>query len=136
MKENDLDILTVELPSVNRGSGYGHDCAEKLLDMNSALDGILTATDGQGLGVLRAMKENGIHVPDQMKVISMTGHEIGKMLETTLTSVELPAIKIGETAVRITLEEVAYMNDANMRKVKYKPKHVTFEATLEKRESC
>ena len=136
MKENDLDILTVELPSVNRGSGYGHDCAEKLLDMNSMLDGILTATDGQGLGVLRALKENGIRVPEQMKVISMTGHEIGKMLETSLTSVELPAIEIGESAVRITLAEIAYMNDANLQKTKYKPKHVTLETILEKRESC
>ena len=135
MKENDLDILTVELPSVNRGTGYGHDCAEKLLDMNSMLDGILTATDGQGLGALRALKENGIRVPEQMKVISMTGHEIGKMLETTLTSMELPAIEIGETAVRITLEEITCMNDANLRKTRYKPKHVTLEATLEKRDS-
>lgn len=130
IRENKLAEITVELSSKTRGAIYGHDCTERLLDQNAKLDAILAATDAQGMGVLRALKENGLQVPQDIRVISMTGYRIGEMLETTLTSMELPGFEIGVSAANMAI--------AAIETDKSQPiavRHVSFSAVLTPRES-
>ena len=75
---------------------YGFQCAEELLDYHYELDAMIAAVDVQGIGVLRVLKERGITVPDDMRLISLTGHIISGMLETTLTSMEIPSFEMGK----------------------------------------
>lgn len=101
-----------------------------LLEKNPQIDGILSSLDMQGLGVLRALKEREITVPGQVKVISLTGHTIGAMLETTMTSMEIPAFEIGKKATQIVVADI----DAG-HTTKPKIQHAKFEPSLVVRES-
>ncbi|SEA19065.1 transcriptional regulator, LacI family [Lachnospiraceae bacterium NK3A20] len=132
MKEHDLDPLTIELDTGVHSVQYGYDCALRLIDQEPRLDGILAGNDAQGIGVLRALRENGIACPDEIRVISMTGYEVGKMLETSLTAVELPAFEIGERACRMNIEEIERKDPD----IWPKPKQVILDAKIVKRESC
>ena len=109
---------------------YGYDCAVKLIDENMELDAILAATDAQGMGAIRALKDNGLHIPQDIRVLSMTGHRVGDMLETSLTSMELPGFEIGQKAAAMIIDSIE--TDDN-----HKPavQHLTFSATLAERES-
>ena len=109
---------------------YGYECALDLLEQNPDLDAIMAAADAQGIGALRALKENGIKVPEQVRVISLTGHVIGGMLETTMTSMEMPAHEMGTKAARMTIEEIEASS-----KQKPSPQHLVFSSALAKRES-
>ena len=130
IREYSLTEITAEQPSKLHGMKYGYDCANRLLDENSRLDAILAATDEQGMGVLRTLKENKIAVPEDMRVLSMTGHRIGDMLETSLTSVELPGFPIGVQAMDLILRDI------EQRKAKARPlQKLTFSAALIERES-
>lgn len=60
------------------------------------LDAIITSVDIQGIGALRAVKEQAMLVPEDIRLISLTGHSIGGMLETTMTSLEIPAHEMGK----------------------------------------
>ena len=82
---------------------YGYQCTKELLAQNPDLDAIMAAVDIQGMGALRALKDMDIHVPDQMRLISLTGHSIGGLLETSMTSLEIPAYEIGERATNLSL---------------------------------
>ena len=66
----------------------------------------MVAADMQGIGVLRALKESGKKVPKEVKVISLTGHAIGGMLETAMTSMELPGREMGQRAADMILEDI------------------------------
>ena len=109
---------------------YGYDCANQLLDENPDLDAIMASVDVQGLGAIRAVTERGLHVPEDIKVISLTGHRVGRMLETTMTSMAMPAFEMGRSAAKMIIDDV----EADS---KHKPgrRHLTFATTLVERES-
>ena len=130
IRELSLPEITSERDSKLRGMKYGYDCAVKLIDENMELDAILAATDAQGMGAIRALKDNGLHIPQDIRVLSMTGHRVGDMLETSLTSMELPGFEIGQKAAAMIIDSIE--TDDN-----HKPavQHLTFSATLAERES-
>lgn len=109
---------------------YGYECATQLLEENPDLDAIIASVDVQGLGAIRVLKEQGVKVPQQVRVISLTGHAVGAMLETSMTSMEMPAREMGERAARTVIEDIEA--PANQ---KLSPRHITFPSTLVERES-
>lgn len=109
---------------------YGFQCAEFLLTNYFHLDAIITSVDIQGIGALRAVKEQAMLVPEDIRLISLTGHSIGGMLETTMTSLEIPAHEMGKKSALMAIEEI----DAPSNQ-KPSPQHLVFEATLVERES-
>lgn len=130
IQELSLPEITAERDSNLRGMKYGYDCAVKLIDENMELDAILAATDAQGMGAIRALKDNGLHMPQDVRVLSMTGHRVGDMLETSLTSMELPGFEIGQKAAAMVIDSIEADD-------KHKPavQHLIFSAALAERES-
>lgn len=76
------------------------------------------------------VKEQAMLVPEDIRLISLTGHSIGGMLETTMTSLEIPAHEMGKKAALMAIEEIDAPSDQ-----KPSPQHLVFEATLVERES-
>jgi len=109
---------------------YGYECANELLDTVPSLDGILAAVDVQGLGAIRALTERDVRIPEQVKIISLTGHAVGGMLETAMTSMEMPAHEMGRKAAKMVIEEIEAPTDQ-----KPSPRFLTFSTTLVERES-
>ncbi len=110
--------------------GYGHECALQLLDENPDLDAIIACIDVQGLGAIRAAAERGLKIPEQIKIMSLTGHRVGRMLETTMTSMEMPAFQMGEAAAKLVIE--ALEADPGHKAAR---RHINFATTLVERES-
>ena len=109
---------------------YGYEATQQLLDDNYAIDAVIAAVDVQGLGVIRALKERGIAVPEQVRVISLTGHAVGGMLQTSMTSMEMPAQQMGEKAAKMIIDEIQTNGDT-----KISPQHLILSAALVERES-
>lgn len=109
---------------------YGYECARQLLEENPGLDGILAAVDIQGLGAIRALTECGIKIPEQVKVMSLTGHAVGGMLETSMTSMEMPAHEMGKRAAEMVIGEIEAPSDRKLT-----PQCLTFTTALTERES-
>ena len=123
------EILSASLVMPNSFE-YGYECANQLLDSNSELDAIIASVDVQGLGAIRALSERHFRIPEQVRVISLTGHEVGGMLETSMTSMEIPAREMGAKAAKMLIEEIEAPSDQ-------KPcvQHLSFSASLVERES-
>ncbi|WP_411678300.1 LacI family DNA-binding transcriptional regulator [Caproicibacter sp.] len=108
----------------------GYDGTNRLLDQNPNLDGIMTATDVQGIGVIRALKERGVAFPEQVKIMSLTGHCIGGMLETSMTSIEMPSFEMGQKATQILVDEM----NADPESIQ-SVQHIVYHASLVERET-
>lgn len=102
----------------------------QLLQLNPNIDAIMTAVDMQGMGVIRALKEKNISIPKKVKVISLTGHSIGEMLQTTMTSMEVPSREMGEKAAKMIIEEIELGSTKGSAL-----QHVMMEACLIERET-
>ncbi len=130
VEELGLEEITGSSDRIVNSFGYGYESAKQLLDENPDLDAIIAAVDVQGLGAIRAAAERGLKIPDQIKIMSLTGHRVGRMLETTMTSIEMPAFQMGETVTKLTIDEI----EADS---KHKPahRHINFAQNLVERES-
>lgn len=130
LEELDLPELSVVSMQANNSFEYGYQCTNELLDQWPELDAVMAAVDIHGLGALRALKERGIRVPEQVRLLSLTGHSIGGLLETTMTAIEIPAQEMGRKAAAMLLEECEAEDDA-------KPgvQHLSFAASLVARET-
>ena len=130
MKELGLEEIFAEAVGSTISMKYGYDAAGDMLRAHPELDAVIAATDSQGIGTLRALKESGRRVPADVRVISLTGHEIGSFLETSLTTLEMPAREIGIKAARMTLEKI----EADAAET-VPVQHISFDSRLIERES-
>lgn len=131
IKQCGLKEHVVELVASN-GNYFndGYDGTMKLLEKTPDLDAIISVIDIQGLGVIRALKKKKKIIPNDVRVISLTGHSIGAMLETSMTSMEIPSKQMGEQATKMIVESI----EAD---IENKPgqRHIVFVASLVERET-
>lgn len=107
----------------------GYQMTHALLDQNPDLDGLIVEVDMQGLGAIRALKERKILISQQLKLLSLTGHSIGGMLETCMTSMEMPASEIGKSASQLLIDIIKSSD------TKSSAQHIIFEPSLIERET-
>lgn len=107
---------------------YGYEATLELLEQNSKLDAIMAAVDVQGISAKRALKERG-RLAD-IKLMSLTGHDIGSMLETAMTAMEMPSFEIGCKAAQMTIAEIEGGSNE-----KIPAQHLVFNSSLVERES-
>lgn len=125
-----LDEILADVDGPSNSFNSGYNAALQLLRDEPELDAILAPVDIQGIGALRALKEQGVAVPGEVRVLSMTGHAIGRMLETSMTSLEMPAFEMGEKAARLVIDEI----EADSHK-RPSAQTIQFQYTLVERES-
>lgn len=130
MEELGLTETCASSPEPGNSFDYGYRCTEELLNQNPDLDAIMAAVDIQGMAALRALKDRGIAVPAQMRLVSLTGHTIGELLETTMTSLEIPAGEMGTKATGMLIDEIEAPSGD-----KPSVQHLIFPASLVERES-
>ena len=85
----------------------GVEAAHALLDRAVAagvrLDAVVAANDLLAIGVVRAARERGLSVPDDLAVTGMDDTEIGRMVQPALTSVSLGTTRRGQLAAELML---------------------------------
>lgn len=130
IRELNLEELTLPLCFEGHDFEAGYRQTQELLFQFPRLDAIITSVDSQGLGALRRLKEQKKRVPEDVRVMSLTGHSIGAMLETSMTAMEIPAVEMGRSAMQMLLEEINAPEDSRPS-----PKRLVFAAELVERES-
>lgn len=84
----------------------GRKGVEQLLARHPDIDGIFAANDLMAVGALKALRERGIRVPEQVKVCGFDGIAFTVITEPELTTVAQPIYEMGGLAVRMLLKEI------------------------------
>jgi DNA-binding LacI/PurR family transcriptional regulator len=87
-------------------SASGEHAMEALLERDTALDGVFVANDQMAIGALRAARERGIRVPDDLAIVGFDGLEEGAQSSPSLTTVAQPLRELGELGVAELLEAI------------------------------
>ena len=78
----------------------------RLLDQNSDLTAVFCANDMVSIGALRACKERGIHVPEQMSILGVNDIENIQYTEPMLSSIHVPLEEMGSLGVSVLIDRI------------------------------
>ncbi len=67
---------------------------------------ILAHNDETAIGVIKALREKGISVPNDVSVIGFDGTEVSELSTPMLTTVKVPLRELGANAVRLLAQQV------------------------------
>jgi DNA-binding LacI/PurR family transcriptional regulator len=95
-----------------------------LLSIPEPPDAIFAVSDYVALGVLKAARELGIHVPKDLALIGFSNLAVGPLLEPPLTTISQQSYAMGQETARILLKDIE-SSDKN-----YKPETRIFKPEL------
>lgn len=91
------DDWRLEVPFSYQGGREGF---RRLWQNNRKPTAIVFGTDLQAIGALYEARKMGLRVPEDVSIVGFDGIEEGHLMQPALTTVELPAHKIGRVAAR------------------------------------
>jgi DNA-binding LacI/PurR family transcriptional regulator len=78
-----------------------------LLERRPDLDAVFAASDPMAFGALRALKDRGRHIPDDVAVVGFDGSPAAGNTEPPLTTVHQPAEAMGRHMARLLVARIA-----------------------------
>lgn len=97
------------------------ECYFKTLDLlknRIDCDAIFATNDLRAIEAIRAIKDAGLKVPDDISVVGFDDIEISSMIDPTLTTVAQPFYEMGEISIKRLLELINYKGSRPKPKVK------------------
>lgn len=82
--------------SISFNGGYEGAC--RLLSLPQPPDAILAMNDSLAFGAIKAIKEHGLRIPDDISIIGYTDEEHANYIEPTLTAITHQTYRMGEVA--------------------------------------
>jgi LacI family transcriptional regulator len=94
----------------------GYAASLELLEMKRRPTAIFAANDSMAIGVLSALRESGVRVPDDMAVAGFDDIPLARYMDPPLSSVRVPICALGARAVELLLHGVTHKNDHERRR--------------------
>ncbi len=103
LKSAGVSAITSVLGDYSKASGHAaiHTILERV--GTDGLDGVFLSGDAMAAGAMRALREAGLRVPQDVAVVGFDDAEFAAMLEPPLTTVRQPASAMGVAAARLLL---------------------------------
>lgn len=92
----------VEIGDTTINSGYT--CMQRLLSHTEVPTAVFVAADMMAIGAIKAIKESGRKVPEDISVIGFDNIPLSEFLDPPLTTIKQPAFEKGEKAANILVK--------------------------------
>lgn len=96
---------------VVHGSRYcqgGYEAGKRLMALpsESRPTACFAAYDSMAYGVMRAVREAGLKIPDDFSIVGVDNNQVSEYMQPALTSVEMPITDLGQMAAEMLLERI------------------------------
>jgi LacI family transcriptional regulator len=122
------DVKTVILEGDHTYNG-GYQLTWKLLSQAPGVTAIFAANDIMAFGVLRALAERGVSVPDDISVLGFDNVELAGVVHPRLTTINQPKWELGRVAVEMLLRQ-------EKQRGEWTPEHIVMGVDLVEGRSC
>lgn len=99
-----VDETMIEYGDFSESSGTA--AMRRLLQLNPDLDAVFVASDLMACGALRALRENGRRIPEDVAVIGFEDAPIARQSNPPLTTVHQPVEEMGRQMVRLLMSRI------------------------------
>lgn len=107
--------------------GDGYRATKQLLQQGREFTAMFAMSDVIAIGAIRALRDAGLRVPEDVSVVGFDGLLIGEYTIPKLTTVSQPVQELAERSIRILQENIAGAKA---------PRHEQVSVTLQNRESA
>lgn len=129
MDENGLSIQQEWIRNVDLSTTEGYAGMKAMLDQNHSLPtAVFCANDVVAIGVMKAIHERGLKIPEDIAVIGLDDIEMSAYVTPSLTTIHIPKIELGRLAVKMLIDRIENGHSLPIRM------DVPFELII--RESC
>lgn len=105
LREHDLEPGPMVEGDYSARSGY--EGAQHIVQSGQPFTALVTGTDYMAMGALRALRECGLRVPDDISLVSFDNAEVSLYTDPALTTVDFRFDKQDEVAVKYLMELIA-----------------------------
>jgi DNA-binding LacI/PurR family transcriptional regulator len=106
LREHGID----EPPTTIRFGGWdpesGRAAADEVLAQKPPPDALVCGNDVLAIGALRAAKEHGLRVPEDLAVVGFDDFELSAFVDPPLTTVALPGYEMGRQAAQLLIDRL------------------------------
>jgi LacI family transcriptional regulator len=92
----------------------GVKAAEQILKMDPRPDGVFVSNDFCAVNCMKALKQAGVRVPDDIAIVGFNNDPITRVVEPTLSTVNYPGYEMGEVAVRSLINYLDAVSDISI----------------------
>ncbi len=110
----------------------GYEQMKKLLSKGEEIDGVFCMNDLVAIGAIRAIKERGLKIPEDIAVVGFDDdEELCEIISPSLSSVHQPVVEMGEVAAQLLFELIK--KEIKIKRYIFTPRLVVRESSLRKR---
>ena len=128
LKDHGIKPLKDLMRYTNAREEDGYQVTMKLLNLQDRPDAIFTSNSLLAAGILLAIRESGLRVPDDIAFASFDDTTWAKLVEPALTVIEQPTYEIGRTAAELLIKRIQDSKRSN--------REVVLKSNLIVRQSC
>ncbi len=99
LKDHDIEYDEAKVFQGYTSTEFGDYVGKEIKNRIEEFDSLFVYSDIMALGVIKGLKNNGVRVPEDIKIVGFDGLYIGELSEPSLTSVSQDITKKGELAV-------------------------------------
>jgi LacI family transcriptional regulator len=104
----------------------GYYAMQRLLPENP--DAVFAASDIMAIGAMRAARDAGLRIPDDIAFIGFDDLPIATLSDIQLTTIRQPVVQFGAKAVEMLIDQIEHRD--------HPPRHVIMDTELIIRASC
>lgn len=128
LKEHNIPLRDTYIVDGDYMQQSGYEQTFKLMDLPTPPTAIFAASDNMALGVMDAIRELGMDIPDDVSVVGFDDIPQASTTHPKLTTVLQPLEQMGREGVRLLLEQLQYPDRP--------PRRLTLATQLIIRDSC
>ncbi|MFI3320264.1 MAG: LacI family DNA-binding transcriptional regulator [Rikenellaceae bacterium] len=98
------DSLIFECAEISDAEGYR--IMNNILESGVAVDGLFAFSDPLAIGAMKAIKERGLKIPEDIAMVGFSDSRSAQIVEPQLSSVAQPTFEMGATAARLLLRMI------------------------------
>jgi DNA-binding LacI/PurR family transcriptional regulator len=84
----------------------GYQAVKRLLMTGTEVDGVFAANDQMAIGAIKAFKEQGYNIPEQVKVVGFDNTFVASIVDPSLTTIDVPKYRMGFQAMEIVMKRI------------------------------
>ncbi|RAO99180.1 hypothetical protein PW5551_05360 [Petrotoga sp. 9PW.55.5.1] len=128
LKAHSLEFNPNLVENGNFTKEEGYLATKRLLIKKEKFTAIFSANDQMAIGAIRALKEAGLKVPDDISIVGFDNIEASSIIEPPLTTVSQPIYEMGKKAVDVLVKLI--------NKEEVREKKIMLKTKLIERHSC
>jgi DNA-binding LacI/PurR family transcriptional regulator len=111
VSERGLDVDPALVQQGDWGVESGYEATRALLALNSPPTAIFASNDLMALGVIYAVQDAGMHVPQDMAVVGYDDRDFALWVRPSLTTICMPSYEMGQAAATLLFNQIAENSD-------------------------